>query len=220
MQRMPSPFETRAHALQSAAGGGTTCTSCCSCCVATLAAAVLIPYAVFNTALVRDPKLAPGARTDAAPPSAANDLGLPVDATQRAADELGLPVEALASPAADKSAAPSTQAATPAEASLPSSIVVRPGLSKDQAWGYSFGVMGMTIISLVLIAILGVTMQFAGLLIGGAISLFLLLGVFANAYDKAGRSTGEGVAAGVGVVILLGVILSAEVVAWVVLIFR
>ena len=55
MQRMPSPFETRTQALQSAAGGGTTCTTCCSCCVATLTASVLIPYALFNNALVRAP---------------------------------------------------------------------------------------------------------------------------------------------------------------------
>ena len=46
---------------------------------------------------------------------------------------------------------------------------------------------------------LGVAFQVAGLLIGAALALFLVLGVFSRAYVKAGRTSGQGLAAGVGV---------------------
>ena len=82
MQRMPSPFETRTQALQSAAGGGTTCTTCCSCCVATLTASVLIPYAVFNNALVRAPSPSELLGADPQPASGAASLAVPEPAPQ------------------------------------------------------------------------------------------------------------------------------------------
>ena len=94
------------------------------------------------------------------------------------------------------------------------------GISKSEAWGYSWAVLGMSVLSLVLLGVLGVALQVAGLLIGAALALFLVLGVFSRAYVKAGRTSGQGMAAGVGVLLLLGVVLSAEVAVWLGLIFR
>ena len=193
MQRMPSPFETRTQALQSAAGGGTTCTTCCSCCVATLTASVLIPYAVFNTALVRAPSQ---------PAAGAASLAAPEPAPQ----------------ASDALAPPGTAAVAPAQAN-PAPEPIQ-GISKSEAWGYSWAVLGMSVLSLVLLGVLGVALQVAGLLIGAALALFLVLGVFSRAYVKAGRTSGQGMAAGVGVVLLLAVVLSVEVAVWLGLIFR
>ena len=211
MQRMPSPFETRTQALQSAAGGGTTCTSCCSCCVATLAASVLIPYAVFNTALVRSHS-ASGLPLDAALPPAADALA--DQATSPASTEDVAPTPD--SPAEVLNADPNPLP-TRSEADTPGGWA---GISKSQAWAYSWAVMGMSLLSLVITGVLAVALRIGGLLIGAALALFLMLGVFSKAYQKAGRTASEGVAAGVGVVLLLGVVLAAEVAIWLGMIFR
>ena len=213
MQRMPSPFETRTQALQSAAGGGTTCTTCCSCCVATLTASVLIPYALFNNALVRAPspsELLP----DVVPQPAAGAASLaspePAPQVSDAVALSGSPADGMAAGSATLPSGQATQAPEPGQA----------GISKSEAWGYSWAVLGMSVLSLVLLGVLGVALQVAGLLIGAALALFLVLGVFSRAYVKAGRTSGQGMAAGVGVVLLLGVVLSAEVAVWLGLIFR
>ena len=52
------------------------------------------------------------------------------------------------------------------------------------------------------------------------VALLLILGVFSKAYQKAGRTTGEGIAVGVGVVLLLGVVLAVEVSIWFSMIYR
>ena len=211
MQRMPSPFETRTQALQSAAGGGTTCTTCCSCCVATLTASVLIPYAVFNNALVRAP----------------NPSELLLDAVLQPAAGAASLVTPEPAPQVSEAVAPGTAAdglaagsATVAPAKAGTAPEPIQGISKSEAWGYSWAVLGMSVLSLVLLGVLGVAFQVAGLLIGAALALFLVLGVFSRAYVKAGRTSGQGMAAGVGVVLLLGVVLSAEVAVWLSMIFR
>ena len=165
MQRMPNPFETRALALQPAAGGG-TCTTSCSCCVATLVASVLLPQAVFKAVLAGHEQ-----------------------ATQL--EQTGT----VTGPAQTADAAPARSA-------------------DSQAWHHAWRVTGIALQSLLAIALLGATLKTLGLVLGGALALYLLLGVFAQAYRQAGRAPRDGVLAGLGVLVLLAMVLAAELAAW------
>lgn len=223
MQRMPNPFETRTHALQSAAGGGTTCTTCCSCCVATLAASVLIPHAVFKGLVPRVDGLTGPAdqpqREVQVPPQPVGDAvraddGFAASPNAVATQDAAV-TDSIAGDAVNElHVAPRTQSGEAVPASSAG------GLTSGESWSYAWAVAGAAVAGLVimgfLVAMFGATV---GAVLGCIVSLAMVLGVFSKAYQRAGRAGGDGVRVGVGVVFILVIVLVAEVAVWVTMIF-